>query len=297
MLERIDRLSVVRTVVLALAIGVLVVAADILTGEEVSFSVFYVIPTALVAWRLGRASALGAAVLAALAWFVVELLGDREYSQPLIPYWNGIVRLAFFGIIAALIVTIRDALREQSENARVDTLTGLLNRRGFDERAQVELERAQRSKRPMTVATFDIDHFKQLNDTAGHAAGDEVLRQVGLSMHAALRRVDVIGRLGGDEFAMLLPETNDEHAHLVIERLHERLMKITADSRIGFSVGAVTFQRPPHSIDLALGRADQLMYAAKGDARGGIRYAIDTPSASVPPEPRHATSSSSASTA
>ncbi|NND74898.1 MAG: GGDEF domain-containing protein [Ilumatobacter sp.] len=274
-LERIDSLSVAQTVLLSFAIGLVVVDADLLTGTEISFSVFYIAPTALIAWRLGRRPAFVSAAFAAAAWYVVELIGDREYSQPLIPVWNGVVRLAFFTIIALLLVSLRDALREQSAEARVDTLTGVLNRRGFSERAGIELDRAGRSARPLTVASFDIDHFKQLNDTAGHAAGDSVLRQVGIVMQAALRHVDVIGRLGGDEFALLLPETDEAAAQQVLERLHGRLRAVTADTGIDFSFGAVTFVSPPSDVATALLRADALMYAAKADPHGVLRLEVD----------------------
>lgn len=282
LLDRLDSLTVTQTVLIAIALGLFVADADLLTGDQLSFSVFYVAPIALVAWRLGRNPALAAACLAASIWFSVELISGREYSQQLIPVWNGVVRLAFFGIIAALLATLRSTLREQADHARVDTLTGVLNRRGFVERADIELFRAARSTRPITIATFDIDHFKHVNDTFGHAAGDDVLRCVGENLHAALRNVDVIGRLGGDEFVVLLPETDAVSAHLVLERLHGRLRAVTADTGIDFSFGAVTFVQPPADLEHALEGADEMMYEAKVDGRERIHQRTE-PAVSAAP--------------
>jgi diguanylate cyclase (GGDEF)-like protein len=275
LVERVDALGTAQTILVAVSLGLLVAGADLRTGQEISFSVFYVAPIGLVAWRLGRVAALVAAVLAAAAWFAVEIVGGREYSQPLIPVWNAIVRLAYFGIIAALLVTLRDALGERSAQARTDTLTGVLNRRGFAERAHIEFDRAMRSQLPVTIAALDIDHFKLLNDSAGHAAGDNALLQVGQTMRAALRDIDVIARLGGDEFAVLLPEMSGADARRVFDRLHNQLRAATTGIGIGFSLGVVTFDRPPHDIDVALERADALMYAAKADPAGGIRYGVE----------------------
>ena len=88
-----------------------------------------------------------------------------------------------------------------------DTLTGLFNRRHFFKLAHQEFERSQRYDRPLALMMLDIDHFKQINDTYGHLAGDEVLRTVARIMRDTLRRVDLLARYGGEEFVMLLPET------------------------------------------------------------------------------------------
>jgi diguanylate cyclase (GGDEF)-like protein len=273
--ERVDALGTAQTILVAVSLGLLVAGADLRTGQEISFSVFYVAPIGLVAWRVGRVPAFVAAGLAAMAWLAVEIIGGREYSQPLIPVWNAIVRLSFFSIIAALLVALRVALGERSAQAQTDTLTDVLNRRGFAERAHIEFDRAARSQLPMTIAALDIDHFKLLNDSAGHAAGDNVLQQVGRTMRSALRDIDVIARLGGDEFAVLLPEMSGTDACRVFDRLHERLRAATIGTGIDFSFGVVTFERPPHDIDVALERADALMYAAKADRAGGIRYGVE----------------------
>ena len=272
LIQRVDALSAPATILVTGVLGLMVVGADLATGSQVSFSIFYVAPIAILAWRLGRTAAQLGALIAALSWYLVELLGDREYSQTLIPLWNGIVRLGFFAIIGELLVVLHDAHRAQSRDARVDPLTGLLNRRGFAEHADIELSRARRSRRPFTVVYFDLDHFKRLNDTAGHAAGDAVLRDVGTRMKTLLRHVDVIGRMGGDEFAALLPETPATDARIIVERLRGELSQVTQQTGVGFSFGVVTFDTAPLDVDTALQRADKVMYTVKAEGRGAVRY-------------------------
>ncbi len=280
LLDRVDAMSVAATVVLAAVLGLVVVVSDVLTGGEISFSIFYVAPIAIVAWRLGRTAGFAASAIAAGAWFLGELISDRDYSQTLIPLWNGLVRLGFFAIIAQLLVALRDLLREQSRNSRLDSLTGLLNRRGFVERAEVELARAGRSKRPITVVYFDLDRFKRLNDSAGHAAGDELLRSIGTSMTSLLRQVDLIGRMGGDEFAVLLPEAGAAEARTIVERLRGGLGSVAGRRGVGLSIGVVTFDPAPVDIDAALQRADRLMYVAKSEERGTVRFETERTAAS-----------------
>jgi diguanylate cyclase (GGDEF)-like protein len=271
-IERIERLSVTATLTLASLLVVVVVSVDVLTGPEISFSIFYVAPVSLVAERLGRLAGLTAAVVAATAWYLVDL-SDNEYSKAVIPVWNGLVRLGFFALIATMTVMLRDVMSEQAEQARVDALTNLLNRRGFAERGAIEVSRARRTGEPLTIAYLDLDGFKHLNDVAGHAAGDDVLRSVGAAARSRLRDTDVAGRLGGDEFAFLLPETSAEEARVVVETLHAELAA-GADPRVGFSFGVVTFDSAPADIEAALGVADDLMYQAKSERPGGIHFEI-----------------------
>ena len=249
LIQRVDALSALATVLIAVVSGLVVVGADLLTGSEISFSIFYVAPVSILAWRLGRDAAHLGAVAGAVAWYVVELIGGRDYSQPLVPLWNGLVRFGFFIIIGELLVVLHEAHRIQARDARVDPLTGLLNRRGFAEHADIELSRARRSRQPFTIVFFDLDHFKRLNDTSGHAAGDAVLTDVGARTQALLRHADVIARMGGDEFAVLLPETPAAQARVIVERLRTELSPITQKTGVGFSFGVVTFDNAPLEVD------------------------------------------------
>ncbi|MEP6990583.1 MAG: GGDEF domain-containing protein, partial [bacterium] len=143
------------------------------------------------------------------------------------------------GIGVALMM--RTALSE-ARLARSDALTGLLNRRGFNEILHVEIARAMRYRYSLTALTFDLDGFKAVNDRQGHAAGDRLLHDVAQALQGAVRTVDVVARLGGDEFAALLPDNRFDHPEDVVLQVRQRIL--TAIEQRGWdvtlSVGAVT---------------------------------------------------------
>ncbi|MDR3580236.1 MAG: GGDEF domain-containing protein [Oryzomonas sp.] len=150
-----------------------------------------------------------------------------------------------------------------------DPLTGVGNRRMLIKRLEEEVVRAQRYQRPLTVAFFDIDHFKNINDTYGHSSGDMVLSRVAESLKSGLRDCDLLGRFGGEEFVVLLPETTMDKASKVAERMradieHMRLPQITRS--ITASVGLAELQDNESGEDL-LERSDRALYRAKADGR------------------------------
>ncbi|USU07613.1 sensor domain-containing diguanylate cyclase [Sphingomonadaceae bacterium OTU29MARTA1] len=162
--------------------------------------------------------------------------------------------------------------------AQVDFLTGALTRRAFVEQAEREIARAARYHRPSTIVMLDVDHFKSVNDTYGHAAGDQVLHQLAELATLTLRPSDVFGRLGGEEFALLLPETGGDDAVVAAERLR---MAIAAnvirladgqDLRITASFGVAALAADT-SVAAWLERADTMLYAAKAGGRNQTRLA------------------------
>src|SRR4051812_45712399 len=122
-------------------------------------------------------------------------------------------------MVAVLRERVNRLIERLADAARTDALTGLLNRRGFQELMEVETERALRSSRPLSIVVGDLDHFKHLNDRFGHAAGDLALRRFGEIASSASRRIDAVARIGGEEFALLLPDTEQHAAYLLAERL------------------------------------------------------------------------------
>ena len=144
--------------------------------------------------------------------------------------------------------------------ATQDSLTGALNRGAFEQRLEAELARTDRIAAPCALVVLDIDHFKQINDTQGHAAGDSALRLLANTVAAAKRRSDVFGRIGGEEFAVVLPDTGLEGAATFAEKLRETLGDTMGDVTVSFGVtDAHTAGRSVrgmlHSADLALYRA------------------------------------------
>jgi diguanylate cyclase (GGDEF)-like protein len=113
--------------------------------------------------------------------------------------------------------------RELVTMTQIDAMTGAFNRTHFMQRAEAERDGAVRHSRPLGLLTFDIDHFKTVNDTRGHAAGDVAIRAVVEEAGATLRSQDVLARMGGEEFAVVLPETDLESSRQIAERLQDRI--------------------------------------------------------------------------
>jgi diguanylate cyclase (GGDEF)-like protein len=166
------------------------------------------------------------------------------------------------------------ALDNEKSLSRSDYLTGLANRRAFEESFDMECKRSRRYNRPITLVYMDLDNFKQVNDGQGHQTGDEVLVAVAASLRTNLRATDCVARLGGDEFAILLPETGEEAAQIIMRKLESVLQRLLADKNwpIGFSFGVVTFPVPLDSLEAMLQRADKLMYEAKQGGKGAMLF-------------------------
>lgn len=181
-------------------------------------------------------------------------------------------------LYTAVVRDISERKRVEAELRRMattDPLTGLWNRRRFLELAEGELSRLRRYARPVSVLMLDIDHFKSINDTHGHAAGDEALCRLADLCRAALRDTDHLGRLGGEEFAIVLPETGLIEAVEVAERLRLSLGAMPvpvgdATLRMTVSIGVAACRDGDTTIDRALGRADRALYAAKGGGRNRV---------------------------
>jgi len=160
--------------------------------------------------------------------------------------------------------------------AKTDTLTGLLNRRGFFELALREVSRSRRFKRPLTAIMFDIDDFKQINDQHGHRVGDQILSGVSSQCQAELRQIDLISRYGGDEFLILLPETDLPHAIPVAERLRKQAadMAFPAEDtlvKVTLSAG-IAYLEDNDTLEALIERTDQALYKAKQAGKNRIEF-------------------------
>jgi diguanylate cyclase (GGDEF)-like protein/PAS domain S-box-containing protein len=171
---------------------------------------------------------------------------------------------------------VRERTSELERLASTDFLTGVANRRSFMRLAEQELERYRRFGHPPSLLMLDIDHFKAVNDTYGHAAGDQVLIQLAQLAGHAIRKVDVLGRLGGEEFAVLLPETGTTLATQMAERLRQSIeaTETTVEQgmtlRFTISIGVATLYGEDADIDALLRRADQALYEAKQSGRNKV---------------------------
>jgi diguanylate cyclase (GGDEF)-like protein len=175
---------------------------------------------------------------------------------------------------------LREALAREQLMARTDGLTGLNNRRYFLEMAAHEWVVAQRYGLPLAMMLFDIDRFKQINDTVGHQMGDEILKRVARAASERLRAADVLGRYGGEEFIVLLPGSTAREAAVVAERIREAIAADGIETRTGrvaatISVGLAEALPDPDTLEQLIRRADGALYGAKAKGRNCI--VLDSP--------------------
>jgi diguanylate cyclase (GGDEF)-like protein len=247
---------------------------DLLTGPEISLSIFYLGPVGLAAWYGGRGPGLLVSVCSAAAWLAAEEGGGPGFSSPWIPFWNTLVRLGHFMVTAELLSRLHERLDRETAMARTDALTGLLNARSFLEAVRAELARSSRYRRKFSIAYLDLDDFKAVNDQHGHDAGDALLRDVAHALRAAVRVTDQVARMSGDEFAVLLPETDERTADPVLKKLHGAVLDETSRKAwtVGVTVGGVTFATPPDTAEAAIRAGDSVMYAAKRAGKNRVLH-------------------------
>ena len=191
------------------------------------------------------------------------ILADNRFNRaPVLP--DQLAYLAFFIDQTALVWENLALLKSVEELARVDSLTGIFNRRELEARLALELARCQRHERPCSVLIADVDLFKQVNDSRGHEAGDEVLKRVGLLLKEATRADDVVARFGGDEFVVVMPEASREQ----IVPVARRIGLLAAEQGISVSVGGASWPSDVGEPAGLLGAADRNLYRAKHAGRG-----------------------------
>ena len=174
----------------------------------------------------------------------------------------------------------------------LDPLTMVLNRRGLQQALDREFSRYARYKQSISVALVDLDHFKHLNDTYGHVAGDTVLTQVGALLTRMVRKTDVVARLGGEEFLVVLPHTDDVQAKILLERVRERLeSQLGTASGVGIPITAsfgftATRKRPRIEPTELMREADMALYRAKESGRNRVACFTSEDTGYVPKERR-----------
>lgn len=199
---------------------------------------------------------------------IVERVGFEE-SAVIISIWRDITEQKVF----------ERALLESREHlkhlAMIDELTGISNRRKLLEDGDREFHRAQRYERSLSVLMLDIDHFKKVNDTFGHQAGDEALRKVTRTCQLTLRKNDLFGRLGGEEFAVILPEASQEAAVETAERMRQDVSSMVIQTLKGevtltLSIGVSSIAEKVSNFEELLNNADRAMYQAKSGGRNRV---------------------------
>ena len=228
----------------------------------------------------------GTDLLAFAALSEERLLADqRRYARSLIGF--GLLTLA--ALTLPIVLVARRAVREvarrshleigmaaERQIARTDALTEAANRRAFEDAlAQCHAD-LNDAGRPFVLAMVDVDRFKRLNDTRGHAIGDRALQRTARTLMGSVRSSDLVARLGGDEFAVLMPGANAQTMHRPFDAMFTALTVVVAGEGwpISFSMGVIAFEGPIERAQDASALADELMYAVKASGRNGVRFAV-----------------------
>ncbi|CAM3342265.1 GGDEF domain-containing protein [Halomonas lysinitropha] len=245
-------------------------STDGVTGPLASLYLLAVVTSALT---LGVVvTMLEVAAIAACQLLLLHLLGTELLTTAnLAPVGTSIIALLIVGYLtASLVHAIHVSNRTLLKMASRDSLTGLYNRRAFDDLARPIHEMARRSGRPYCLITMDMDGLKRINDTDGHGAGDQAILGLTEWLQACKRSSDVLARYGGDEFVMLLPETNASGG----KHMMERLIDAVKDDKLSISVGIASYPEQGGSLEELFGHADSAMYVSK--ASGGNRVSIQS---------------------
>lgn len=190
--------------------------------------------------------------------------------------------------MASLVAQLESQTRILAHLAAFDELTGLYNRRSLDGALAASCQRAREQMRALTVLMLDLDHFKQVNDRYGHAAGDAVLREFARRLVGAVRDTDVVGRYGGEEFAVLLPDTDESAGRVIAERIRAAIAEQPFALEAGSLTVTVSIGASSHATGESAGcrglleEADQALYLAKKEGRN--RVVVFRPPELSPPE-------------
>lgn len=208
-------------------------------------------------------------------WFLARVTRVETDAEALIYEAQSVAVISHQDITARKLMEFD--LRKLSET---DELTGLKNRRTFLNGAGKALNQLKHEGVPASLFMIDLDHFKTINDTHGHAAGDDTLRHVAEQFKQAVRGGNLLARIGGEEFAVLLPGTDEWGAIMVAERVRKLVAASAADTRAGklkltTSIGVTSLWKSDRNPDAALGRADAALYRAKEDGRNCVRTSND----------------------
>ncbi|GGG81112.1 GGDEF domain-containing protein [Edaphobacter dinghuensis] len=194
-----------------------------------------------------------------------------------------VILVCIIGLFFLLMLSgeLMDALESQSFE---DLVSGALNRRGIEQKLAIELGSAKRTRMAPSIALIDLDHFKAINDTQGHAAGDKALREVAHAISSRLRDYDYVGRYGGDEFLLVLPQVSYQDTTKIIERIQQAIRALPhprPELPITLSIG-VTQAVPFESAEVILARADAALYEAKRAGRNCCRVIPPTVDVEIP---------------
>lgn len=255
-----------------------------LSGKELALSFFFLVPIVATTWYSGTYAGIVMAIMSIVVWLFADLKMISSYSAKWLPFVNELLRLTVFLFIVSILHRMKKMISIHRNLSILDSLTNLLNRRGFNIEGFKEIERSRRTGNPFSIVYMDIDNFKTINDSLGHHTGDDLLACVGRILKTKLRNMDIAARLGGDEFLMMLPRTSGRSSEQAVKKLKNFLDEAMARNNwdVTFSFGVASFARGiPTSINIAISAADSLMYKAKNSGKNKIEIQEANPDGSL----------------
>lgn len=249
-------------------IGVALIAYSVATPYPGDSAILYALPVLWTTLFFGRRGAVAIIICVAVGETIMLLSVPASIAYP--GRWLDVILSVSAIAITVLALERRNQqlVSRLASEARTDALTGLLNRRGFDERASVEVAHASRRNSSIALVTLDLDYFKRINDEWGHEIGDRVLARLGELIARESRVGDVAARLGGEEFCVLLPDSDSAAADAFTERIRSALAVSTTTGLPAACVSAgIAASSNPTDIQAMLQRADFALYEAKSAGR------------------------------
>jgi diguanylate cyclase (GGDEF)-like protein len=183
--------------------------------------------------------------------------------------WLGTVATVALGtwMVGTMRVRVRRLIARLADAARTDAHTGLLNRRGLQEIAELELERARRGDRPFSIVVVDLDRFKDFNEEHGHGVSDRALKRIAAVLQGSKRRIDVAARISGEEFALVAPDTDEHGAYVLADRLRREVREAFIDTGLTVSLGIASYPKHGGTAEELMTGADRAVFAAKALGR------------------------------
>jgi diguanylate cyclase (GGDEF)-like protein len=232
-------------------------------GQSV-WAIFYVAVGLQAGYFLNRLWAAGQVALVAVAYGLAVWGQDGALET-----WIGTLAGVALGtwMVGTMRVRVRRLIVRLADAARTDAHTGLLNRRGLQEIAELELERARRGDRPVSVVVVDVDRFKNFNEEQGHTASDRALKSVAAVIQEGKRRIDVAARISGEEFALIAPDTDEHGAYVLADRIRREVREAFAPTGLTVSLGIASYPKHGGTAEELLTGADRAVFAAKALGR------------------------------
>lgn len=260
-----SELPLIAKIALASLSLALVGAVDYLTGSDVQVLPLYFVPLLLAGWSLRVTGAIAFSVAATAVWMGNQFAGSAQVAPLWISAVNAATEFSAFLTVAVLVASLRNSLQRERALARIDPLTGLLNRRAIAEHMATSLRQLTNEKAAASVLCIDLDNFKAVNDKFGHERGDQILRAVAELMTACFRRTDILVRSGGDEFVVLLPRADASVANELMHRMTEAAAAhaVLCAANVTFSVGVWSEMPVTSKLEVGLRLADERMYSRK----------------------------------